>query len=133
MNATEWETAWSIWNSYTAFRASKGVPQVVWSDYCALLAYNTCVAEAQIGRMQHEIAIPGDQRMTYSDILQYSTWRKAGPSAVDRWDKSEGHHRMMRNNNGTTEAGVGVYYDGSKWWYTIVYNFSGCNQYQGPL
>ena len=133
MNASEWETAWSIWNSYTAFRASKGVPQVVWSDYCALLAYNTCVAESRIGKMQHKIAIPADQQLTYSDILQYATWRKDGPEAVDRWSKSEGHHRMMRNNNGTTEAGVGVYYDGSRWWYTIVYNFVGRNQYAGPL
>lgn len=133
MTREERETADSIWNSYCQFRASKGVPAVTRSDYCTQLAYNTSKACSQAGHMQHEIAIPQDQRLRYSDILQYATWRKAGPSAIERWEGSEGHHRMMRNDHGTTEAGVGVYFDGAKWWYTIVYNYSGYNQYQGTL
>lgn len=133
MTEQERETAYSIWKSYCEFRSSKGVPAVTWSDYCARLAFNTAKACSQIGRMQHKIAIPEGQRMTYSDILQYATWRKAGPEAIQKWYDSEGHHRMMRNDHGTTEAGVGVYFDGAKWWYVIVYNFNGCNQYEGTL
>ena len=134
MTKEERETADSVWNSYVSFRAQKGVPAVNRSDYCTQLAYNTAKACAQAGRMQHGIAIPQDKATCYSDILQYATWRKAGPEAIDRWDKSEGHHRMMRNDNGTTEAGVGVYFDGTKWWYVIVYNHSyKNNQYKGDL
>ena len=133
MTDDEWATAISVWNAYNDFRASKNVPRVVWSNECARLAYETCKAESRIGQMQHNIAIPVDKQTTYSDILQYATWRKSGSAVVDRWDKSEGHHRMMRNDHGTVEAGVGVYFDGTRWWYTIVYNYVGYNQYQGAL
>ena len=133
MTKDERETADSIWNSYCSFRASKGVPAVTWSRYCTQLACNTAKACSQAGGLQHKIAIPQDKQLTYSDILQYATWRKSGAEAIQKWYESEGHHRMMRNDHSTTEAGVGVHFDGTKWWYVIVYNFSGKNQYEGTL
>lgn len=127
MNAAEMAEARQIFDAYNQYRASKGLPQVAWSDDCANMAFGSATGCAASGNLTHKLGIPGGVQSNYSDILQYSTWKMSGNEAVQRWVQSNGHRKMMQCETSQV-AGVGVYNNGGTWYYAIVYNFQGTNQ-----
>lgn len=127
MTADELACAKDIFNAYNAYRASKGLSQVAWSDDCANMAYQSAKGCAQRGSLTHRLGIPAAVQGNYSDILQYSSWRMSGSEAVGNWQGSTGHRRMMQCDSASVAA-VGAYNNGGVWYYAIVYNFSGTNQ-----
>lgn len=114
-----------VFDAYNNYRASRGLNRVGWDENCANIALQSCRNCSARGALQHRTAIAAGSNL--SDILRYATWKESGQEAVDKWKTSTGHDRMMRCPS-TTKAGVGVWFDGTRYWYTIVYNFSGCNQ-----
>lgn len=123
------EYASCIFDKYNNFRARKGANRVTWDPYCQKLANETAYKCARAGKLAHRLAIPVEQQSTYSDILYYGTSNFATPDNIIRkWENSTGHRKMMQCRNGTTRAAVGYYWDGTKFWVAIVYNFYGCNQ-----
>ena len=127
MTSDEWAVAGEIFDAYNNYRASNGLNRVGWSDSAASMAYGSATGCSRVGSLQHRLGIPGNLQGCYSDILMFSTWRISGPDAVSKWHNSTGHRRMMKCPS-ATEAGVGAYFDGGRWYYAIVYNFAGCNQ-----
>lgn len=127
MNASELAQAHQIFDAYNNYRASKGLNRVAWSDDCANMAFGSATGCAATGALNHGLGIPGGVKGSYSDILQYSTWKMNGDQAVQRWIQSDGHRRMMQCNTAQV-AGVGTYNNGGTWYFAIVYNYSGTNQ-----
>ena len=127
MTAAEWAAVDEIFNAYNDYRAANGLNRVVWSDVAANMAYNSARGCSQASSLIHRLGIPAELQGCYSDILMFTTWRIDGVDAVAKWHTSDGHRRMMKCPS-ATEAGVAVYFDGSRWYSVIVYNFSGCNQ-----
>lgn len=127
MTSEELALAKEIFNAYNSFRASKGLSTVSWSDECASYAYNSATGCANAGTLTHRLGIPSAKQSSYSDILQYSSWKMSGSEVVNNWSNSSGHRKMMQCNS-ATQAAVAVYKSGNSYYYVIVYNFSGCNQ-----
>ena len=127
MNSQESLLARDIFNSYNDYRASKGLPRLQWSDDCANMAYACSTGCSSQGKLVHGLGLGGNDDY-YSDILQYSSWKKTGAECVDSWAGSNGHRKMMQCDNATM-AGVGVYQNASgTWYYTIVYDWDTSNQ-----
>ena len=128
MSSDELAVAHEIFDAYNAFRSSRGLGNVSWSDNCANMAYSSSTQCAARGSLTHRLGIPASSQHCYSDILQYSSWRMSGDEAVNTWKNSTGHRKQMQCSS-TTQAGVGVYYNSGdgRWYYTIVYDFSGTN------
>lgn len=128
MSSEELAVAHEIFDAYNSFRASKGLSNVSWSDNCANMAYSSSTQCAARGTLTHRLGIPASAQHCYSDILQYSSWKMGGSEAVNTWKNSTGHRKQMQCPS-ATQAGVGVYYNSSdgRWYYTIVYDFSGTN------
>lgn len=128
MNADEYAVAKDIFNAYNNYRASRGYNRVKFDG--GLCSWGVKVAKhcASVGKLEHWIAkIQTSRTESFSDILQYSTWKMKGTEAVQRWSKSNGHRKMMQCAS-ATKAGVGVYKSGGTWYYAIVYDYKGTNQ-----
>ena len=128
MTSDENAVAHEIFDAYNAYRASKGLSRVSWSDNCANMAYSSSMQCSARGSLAHRLGIPASSQNCFSDILQYSSWRMSGGEAVNAWKNSTGHRKQMQCPS-ATQAGVGVFYNSSngRWYYTIVYDFSGTN------
>ena len=127
MTGDELAEAHEIFNSYNSWRASRGLSPLSWSDDCANMAYGSATGCAARGQLVHRLGIPSGVQNTYSDILQYSTWRMSGSDAVNRWANSTGHRKQMQCDS-ATQAAVAAFNNNGTWYYAVVYNFSGCNQ-----
>ena len=125
--------AQGIFNQYCNWRSARGLNKPARNailDNYALASAKACAeACAAGGKLDHGLGIPEGNHNIFSDILQYSTWKKTPYEVIQKWEASTGHRKMMQCNNGTIDAGVAAYFDGqSRWYYVIVYNFVGCNQ-----
>ena len=128
MNGEEMAVARDIVNAYNDYRASKGLARVAWDDDCANMGYASASGCAAQGKLVHRLGISGHVQNVFSDILQYSSWKMNGAEAVEKWRNSTGHRKMMQCDS-ANRAGVGVFKNSDgRWYYAIVYNFSGSNQ-----
>lgn len=124
----EEQLAREIFNAYNDYRASRGLGRVSWSDSCASMATSSASGCASRQTLTHRLGIPSNLQGSYSDVLQYASWKMSGSEAVNNWINSTGHRKQMQCGS-ATEAGVGVVRASNGYWYiALVYNFSGSNQ-----
>ncbi|MGI6032689.1 MAG: CAP domain-containing protein [Coriobacteriales bacterium] len=128
MNSSEKALAKKIFKKYNAYRASKGLRKVKWSNDCANMAYKSAKGCSKAGTLIHDLGIPSKVEWHYADILQWSNWKMSASEAVKNWRNSTGHRRMMQCTTSNV-AGVACYKDSSgNWYYVIVYNWAHTNQ-----
>lgn len=128
MNSSEKALAKKIFNKYNAYRTSKGLRKVKWSNDCANMAYKSAKGCSKAGTLIHDLGIPSKVTWHYADILQWSNWKMTASEAVTNWRNSTGHRRMMQCTTSNV-AGVACYKDSSgNWYYVIVYNWAHTNQ-----
>lgn len=126
MTSEELSMAKDIFNAYNDWRTSHGLAAATWDENCANMAYGSAKGCGQRGSLIHRLGIPSKYQSSYSDILQYATYRMSGKEALTNWANSSGHLAQLRCK-GTGKAAVGVYKSGGTYWFAVVYTFSGTN------
>lgn len=126
MTSEELSMAKDIFNAYNDWRTSHGLAAATWDDNCANMAYGSAKGCGQHGSLIHRLGIPSEYQSSYSDILQYATYRMSGKEALTNWANSSGHLAQLRCK-GTGKAAVGVYKSGGTYWFAVVYTFSSTN------
>ena len=126
MTADELSFSHAIFDEYNNWRAARGLPRVAWSEDCANMAYGSAKGCASQGQLIHRLGIPGQYQNSFSDILQFASWKMTPQEAITSWEQSDGHRKMMQCNT-TSHAAVGAFNDNGEWYFAIVYDFVGTN------
>lgn len=120
------DMAHEIFDRYNDWRAGQGLPRTQWDGTCCDMAMGSAQGCAARRTLVHRLGIPGELQTSYSDILQYASWRMTGDEAVQRWANSSGHAAQMRCPT-ARNAACAVYEDSGIYWFAIVYTFDGTN------
>ena len=126
MQGEELAMAQEIFNCYNDWRAAQGLNRTVWDGRCCEMAMGSSRGCAERRKLVHRLGIPGDLQLSYSDILQYASWKMTGNEAITRWANSSGHAAQMRCPT-AQNAACAVYQENGIYWFAIVYTFDGCN------
>lgn len=126
MSGDELAMAHEIFDRYNDWRASQLLPTTQWDGRCCEMAMGSARGCAERRKLVHRLGIPGDLQTSYSDILQYASWRMSGDEAVQRWANSSGHAAQMRCPT-AQNAACAVYQENGIYWFAIVYTFQGTN------
>jgi uncharacterized protein YkwD len=126
MTGDELAMAQEIFNCYNDWRASQGLNRTQWDGTCCDMAMGSSKGCAARRKLVHRLGIPGELQTSYSDILQYASWRMTGDEAIQRWGASSGHAAQMRCPT-AQNAAVAVYQENGIYWFAIVYTFQGTN------
>ena len=125
-NPFDREYAVQIFNAYNDYRASVGLGRVTWNESYYAIAQACSQKCSARNELVHKLGIPANQQTYISDILQYASWKKIPAEAIERWKNSTNHRQQMKCPT-AKQGAVAAYYDGNRWWYTIVYDFVGQN------
>lgn len=126
MSGDELAMAQEIFDRYNDWRASQGLPRTQWDGTCCDMAMGSAQGCAARRKLVHRLGIPAECQTSYSDILQYASWRMSGDEAIQRWANSSGHAAQMRCPT-AQNAACAVYQENGIYWFAIVYTFQGTN------
>lgn len=126
MSGDDLAMAQEIFDRYNDWRASQGLPRTTWDGTACDMAMGSAKGCASRRKLVHRLGIPGELQTSYSDILQYASWRMSGDEAIQRWANSSGHAAQMRCPT-AQNAACAVYQENGIYWFAIVYTFQGTN------